>query len=135
MGQADDLAQQTRQTVSDTWDKNPLLIAAIGLGIGAFIAAAFPSTKAEEAVFGEASDALRRQAEGVAAEGIEAAKSTIEGVAAAASGEGVSIDGLKRLGEGLTDKVRVVAERGVEAALGAGDTSEPKPGNTKSITG
>jgi len=135
MGQADDLVQQTRQTVSDTWDKNPLLIAAIGLGIGAFIAAAFPSTKAEEAVFGEASDALRRQAEGVAAEGIEAAKSTIEGVAAAASGEGVSIDGLKRLGEGLTDKVRVVAERGVEAALGAGDTSEPKPGNTKSITG
>ena len=135
IGQADDLVQQTRQTVSDTWDKNPLLIAAIGLGIGAFIAAAFPSTKAEEAVFGEASDALRRQAEGVAAQGIEAAKSTIEGVAAAASGEGVSIDGLKRLGEGLTDKVRAVAERGVEAALGAGDANEPMPGKTKSITG
>jgi ElaB/YqjD/DUF883 family membrane-anchored ribosome-binding protein len=135
MGQADDLVQQTRQTVSDTWDKNPLLIAAIGLGIGAFIAASFPSTKAEEAVFGDASDALRRQAEGVAAQGIEAAKSTVEGVAAAASGEGLSVDGLKQLGESLTDKVRAVAERGVEAALGDAKTNEPKQGESKTVNG
>jgi ElaB/YqjD/DUF883 family membrane-anchored ribosome-binding protein len=134
-GQAEDLVQQTRQAVSDTWDKNPLLIAAIGLGIGAFIAAAFPSTKAEEAVFGDASDALRRQAEGVAAKGVEAAKSTVEGVAAAASGEGLSVDGLNQLGANLTEKVRAVAERGVEAALGDTKTKEPKPGETKSITG
>jgi ElaB/YqjD/DUF883 family membrane-anchored ribosome-binding protein len=139
IGQADDLVQQTRQTVSDTWDKNPLLIAAIGLGIGAFIAAAFPSTKAEEAAFGEASDALRRQAEGVAAQGIDAAKSTIEGVAAAATGQGLSVDGLTQLGESLTDKVRAVAERGVEAALGDANPNkpekEPRRGETKTITG
>jgi len=133
--QAEDLAQQARQTVSDTWDKNPLLIAGIGLGIGAFIAAAFPSTKAEETMFGEASDALRRQADGVAAKGVEAAKAAVEGVAAAASGEGVSVDGLNQLGESLTDKVRAVAERGVEAALGDTKTNEPKAGETKSITG
>jgi ElaB/YqjD/DUF883 family membrane-anchored ribosome-binding protein len=135
MGQAEDLVQQTRETVSDTWDKNPLLIAAIGLGIGAFIAAAFPSTKAEETMFGDASDALRRQAEGVAAKGVEAAKSAVEGVAAAASGQGLSVDGLNQLGESLTGKVRAVAERGVEAALGDTKTDEPKPGETKSITG
>ena len=133
--QAEDLAQQARQTVSDTWDKNPLLIAGIGLGIGAFIAAAFPSTKAEETMFGEASDALRRQADGVAAKGVEAAKAAVEGVAAAASGEGLSVDGLNQLGESLTDKVRAVAERGVEAALGDTKTNEPKAGETKSITG
>ena len=135
MGQAEDLVQQTRETVSDTWDKNPLLIAGIGLGIGAFIAAAFPSTKAEETMFGDASDALRRQAEGVAAKGVEAAKSAVEGVAAAASGQGLSVDGLNQLGESLTGKVRAVAERGVEAALGDTKTDEPKPGETKSITG
>ncbi len=135
MGQAEDLVQQTRETVSDTWDKNPLLIAGIGLGIGAFIAAAFPSTKAEEAVFGDANDALRRQAEGVAAKGVEAAKSAVDGVAAAASGQGLSVDGLNQLGESLTDKVRAVAERGVEVALGDTKTDEPKPGETKSITG
>jgi len=135
MGQAEDLVQQTRETVSDTWDKNPLLIAGIGLGIGAFIAAAFPSTKAEETMFGDASDALRRQADGMAAKGVEAAKSAVEGVAAAASGQGLSVDGLNQLGESLTDKVRAVAERGVEAALGDTKTDEPKPGETKSITG
>ena len=134
-GQAEDLVQQTRETISETWDKNPLLIAAIGLGIGAFIAAAFPSTKAEETMFGEASDALRRQADGVATKGVEAAKSAVEGVAAAASGQGLSVDGLNQLGESLTDKVRAVAERGVEAALGDSKTNEPKPGETKSITG
>ena len=135
MGQAEDLMQQTRETVSETWDKNPLLIAAIGLGIGAFIAAAFPSTKAEETLFGDASDALRRQADGVAAKGVDAARAAVEGVAAAASGEGLSVDGLNQLGESLTGKVRAVAERGVEAALGDTKTDEPKPGETKSITG
>ena len=134
MGQADDLMQQTRETISDTWDKNPLLIAAIGLGIGAFIAAAFPSTKAEEAVFGDASDALRRQADGVAAKGVEAAKSVVEGVAAAATGEGLSVDGLNQLGETLTDKVRAVAERGVEVALGDTTTNGPKQGENKSVS-
>jgi ElaB/YqjD/DUF883 family membrane-anchored ribosome-binding protein len=135
IGQAEDLVQQTRETVSGTWDKNPLLIAGIGLGIGAFIAAAFPSTKAEESLFGDASDALRRQAEGVAAKGVEAAKSAVEGIAAAASGEGLSVDGVNQLGESLTDKVRAVAERGVEAALGDSKRNEPKQGETKSITG
>ena len=86
-------------------------------------------------MFGDASDALRRQAEGVAAKGVEAAKSAVEGVAAAASGQGLSVDGLNQLGESLTGKVRAVAERGVEAALGDTRTDEPKPGETKSITG
>jgi ElaB/YqjD/DUF883 family membrane-anchored ribosome-binding protein len=134
-GQAEGLVQHARETVGDTWDKNPLLIAGIGLGIGAFIAAAFPSTKAEETIFGDASDALRRQADGLAVKGVEAAKSAVEDVAAAASREGLSVDGLNQLGESLTDKVRAVAERGVEAALGATTTNEPKPGETKSTTG
>jgi hypothetical protein len=134
MGQAENLVQQTRDTVSDTWDKNPLLIAGIGFGIGAFIAAAFPSTKAEETMFGEASDALRRQAEGVANKGVEAAKSAMQGVAAAASGEGLSADGLNTLGESLTDKVRAVADRGVEAALGGIKSNEPRQGESKPIT-
>jgi len=54
----------------------------------------------------------------------------VEGVAAAASGEGLSVDGLTQLGESLTDKVRAVAERGVEAALGDTKTNSPKPGDT-----
>ena len=120
--QAEGLARQARETVATTWDQNPLLVAGAGLMIGAFIAAAFPSTETEESLFGQTSDALRRQAERV---GVDAARTAVEGVAAAASEQGLSVDGLTKVGESLTDKVRAVAERGVEAALG-----ETKPVNT-----
>ncbi|MEA2929466.1 MAG: hypothetical protein QOG38_1894 [Hyphomicrobiales bacterium] len=133
-GHAESFAQQARQTVSGTWDQNPLLVAGIGLAIGACIAAAFPTTQAEETMFGDANDALRRQAEGVAAKGIEAAKSAVEGVAAAASEQGLSADGLKGVGENLTEKVRAVAARGVETALGSTNANEPGPGQRKAYT-
>jgi len=82
-------------------------------------------------MFGDASDALRRQADEAAAKGVEAAKSAVEGVAAAAAGEGLSVDGLNRFGENLADKVRAVAERGIEASLGDLKANEPKPGENK----
>jgi ElaB/YqjD/DUF883 family membrane-anchored ribosome-binding protein len=125
--QAETLVQQTRDTIAGTWDQNPLLVAGVGLAIGAFIAAAFPSTRAEDAVFGDASDALRRQAEGATAKGVEAAKTAVDGIAAAASDQGLSADGLNKLGETLTQKVEAVAARGVEAAFGR--ANGPSPGN------
>ena len=102
-------------------------MAGIGLVIGAAIAAAFPSTETEENLFGEAAMLLRRKAETT---GVNAARTAVEGVAAAANEEGLSVDGLKRIGENLTDKVRAVAERGVEAALG-----ENKPALTNTQHG
>lgn len=126
VGQAQDLTRQARDAVATTWDQNPLLVAGAGLVIGAVIAAAFPSTETEDNLFGEASDAVRRQAERT---GVSVARTAVEGVAAAASEEGLSVDGLKTAGETLTEKVRAVAERGVEAALG-----ETKPAATNPNT-
>lgn len=117
-GGAEDLTRQARAAVTGTFDQNPLLVAGIGLAIGAFIAAAFPATEAEENLFGETSDALRRQAEGIASKGVDAAKAAVESAAGAASEQGLSVDGLSSLGASLTEKARKVAERGVEAALG-----------------
>lgn len=127
--QAEELARQARESVATTWDRNPLLVAGAGLVIGAFIAAAFPSTETEENLFGETSDALRRQAERV---GVHAARTAVEGIASAANEQGLSVDGLTKVGESLTDKVRAVAERGVEAALGETKpaSGETKPANT-----
>jgi hypothetical protein len=116
-GQASELGQQARTAVTATWDQNPLLVAGIGLAMGAFIAAALPSTDAEDSVFGQASDAVRRQAESVGTKGLDVAKAVVDGAAEKARSEGVSVDGLSKLGENLTDKVRAVAKRGVEAAL------------------
>jgi hypothetical protein len=125
IGQGSDLAQQARTAAGNTWDQNPLLVAGVGLLIGSFIAAAFPSTQTEETLFGDASDALRRQAEGVAAKGVDTTRTAIEAAAATAGEQGLSADGLASVGETLVGKVRAVAERGVEAAL-----SETKSTNT-----
>jgi ElaB/YqjD/DUF883 family membrane-anchored ribosome-binding protein len=123
VGQGDDLVQQARTAATNTWDQKPLLVAGVGLLIGSFIAAAFPSTQTEETLFGDASDALRREAEGVAAKGVDAARTAVEAAAATADEQGLSVDGLASLGESLTDKVRKVAERGVDAALGETKTT------------
>jgi hypothetical protein len=127
MSQAEGLTRQARDAVATTWDQNPLLVAGAGLVIGAVIAAAFPSTETEENLFGEASDSLRRETERA---GVNVARTAVEGVAAVANEQGLSVDGLKKAGEDLTDKVRAVAERGVEAALG-----ETKPNQTNTQPG
>jgi ElaB/YqjD/DUF883 family membrane-anchored ribosome-binding protein len=125
IGHGSDLAQQVRTAAGSTWDQNPLLVAGVGLLIGSFIAAAFPSTQTEETLFGDASDALRRQAEGIAAKGVDAARTAVETATATAREQGLSAEGLASAGETLAGKVRAVAERGVEAAL-----SEMKTTNT-----
>jgi hypothetical protein len=48
--------------------EQPLVIGAIGIGIGAALGAAFPPTKAENSLFGGTSDALKRDAHDVAQE-------------------------------------------------------------------
>ena len=120
--QAEELTRQARDSVATTWDRNPLLVAGAGLAIGAFIAAAFPTTETEENLFGETSDELRRKAERL---GVDAARTAVEGAAVAATEQGLSVDGLAKVAETLTDKIRAVADRGVDAALG-----ETKPANT-----
>jgi hypothetical protein len=124
MNQAEELGRQARTAVATTWDQNPLLVAGAGLVIGAFIAAAFPSTDTEEQLFGEASDALRNQAERA---GVEAARTAVQGATAAANEQGLSVDGLKKVGESLTEKVRAVAERGIETALGENKPAQTNP--------
>jgi hypothetical protein len=123
ISQAEGLTRQARDALATTWDQNPLLVLGAGLVIGAVIAAAFPATETEDNLFGEASDALRREAERT---GVNAARTAVEGVATAAEQQGLSVDGLKKVGEDLTDKARAVAERGVETALGQ---TKPAPTN------
>jgi hypothetical protein len=65
----------------------------------------------------------------LAEQGVDAARTAVERAAGAASDQGLSADGLRAAGENLTDKVRTVAERGIEAAL-----DEKKPANTGNST-
>jgi hypothetical protein len=69
-------------------------------------------------VFGETSDKLRQRATDAAAQGIDTVKEIADGVVDAAAQEGLSGEGLAAAAGDLTQKVRAVAERGVNTALG-----------------
>jgi ElaB/YqjD/DUF883 family membrane-anchored ribosome-binding protein len=108
------LATQARETLSNTYEQNPLLIAGIGLAVGAVIASSLPATSTENRWFGDTSEKLRHRA----AEGLDAAKDAANNIVEGAAQQGLSPAGLSSAAEDLTRKVRAVAERGVEAALG-----------------
>ena len=116
---------QAKGTLTSTYQQNPLLIAGIGLAVGALIASSLPATSAENRLFGDTSEKLRRRAADAAAEGLDAAKEAADHVVEAAAQQGLSPEGLSSAAADLTRKARAVADRGVEAALGNSKPSDP----------
>ncbi|MGZ6359892.1 MAG: hypothetical protein ACXWP1_12100, partial [Bdellovibrionota bacterium] len=93
-------SKKTSSSLMDVIEKNPLLVAGVGLAIGGFIAASVPSTDTEHELFGKRSDQLKEKAQQAAAGGVERAKDMTAALAgdavAAAAREGLSSDGLKK---------------------------------------
>ena len=121
-------SKKTSSSLMDVIEKNPLLVAGVGLAIGGFIAASVPSTDTEHEWFGKRSDQLKEKAQQAAAGGVERAKDMTAALAgdavAAAAREGLSSDGLKKAVEGITAGVKSVADKGMQAALG-GESTPP----------
>jgi ElaB/YqjD/DUF883 family membrane-anchored ribosome-binding protein len=122
-----DVGRQAKQTLSDAFEQNPLIVAGVGLAIGALIASSLPSTRTEDSLFGDTSDELRRQAERAGARGIKAAKAVVDNVANAATDQGLSVDGLSAAAANISEKVRAVADRGVRAAMGEPEQKTSNP--------
>jgi len=113
-----DMATKTKDVLVDTYEQNPLLIAGIGLAVGALIASSLPSTTAENRIFGDTSEKLRRRASEAAAQGLDAAKDLASDVVDAAQQEGLSAEGLSNAAGDVTQKARAVADRAVKTAFG-----------------
>jgi hypothetical protein len=118
---ASDLGSRAGTTVVQTIEQNPLLVAGVGLAIGALIASALPRTALETGLAGAATDELKRRAQAAAASGYEAAKTAVsdvvDKVAQQAQAEGLDPDGLDRTARDLGQKVRRVAEAAVTTAF------------------
>jgi hypothetical protein len=71
-----DISERTKKLIHE----QPLLVAAVGLAIGAAIAAALPRTKAEDSLMGDTSDAMKDAVAQMASEEFEAAKSVADTV-------------------------------------------------------
>lgn len=103
-----------RSNLTDLFRTQPLALGAVGLAIGAGIAAALPSTEAEAEYFGETSDAFKEQAKGFATEQAARAKTIAESVVGAVSEEarnqGLTIEGAKSAAGDMSSKVKRVLD-------------------------
>jgi hypothetical protein len=106
-----------RDNLSELFRAQPLVLGAVGLAIGAGIAAALPATDLEAKYFGEASDDFKEQAADFASEQVSRATTIAEEVAAAISDEarkqGLTVDAAKSAIADLPGKLgRVVDAAG-----------------------
>ncbi len=118
---ASDLGGRAGNTLVQTIEQNPLLVAGVGLAIGGLIASALPRTTLETGLAGAATGELKRRAQAAAASGYEAAKNAVSDVVERATqqvqAEGLDPDGLDRTARDLGQKVRRVAEAAVTTAF------------------
>ena len=105
--------ETARDGLSELFRAQPLALGAVGLAIGAGIAAALPKTDVEDAYLGEASQTLKTQAAEIAGQQVEKATTLASDVVEAASAEarkqGLTPNGAKAAADDITGRVgRVV---------------------------
>jgi hypothetical protein len=117
---AADVLDKARANLADLFRAQPLALGALGLAIGAGIAAALPASEAESNYMGETSDAVKAKAADFAAEqtarATEVAGDVVEAVTEEARKQGLTVEGAKAAVGEISKKVgRVVetAERGI----------------------
>jgi hypothetical protein len=129
-GQAVRTATQAKEAAKSLINEQPLLCAAIGLAVGAAIAAMLPQTEAEDQLMGEASDSVKKAVGEVASEQLETVKTAAGNVAeeakAAAEREGLTPAGAADVARNVGEKIkRVVADTGPAAGGVVRDFTNP----------
>ena len=103
-----------RDNLSELFRTQPLALGAVGLAIGAGIAAALPATDLEAEYFGEASDDFKEQAVDFASEQVSRATTIAEEVVTAVSDEarkqGLTVDAAKSALADIPGKLGRVAD-------------------------
>jgi hypothetical protein len=111
------LFNTARENLSELFRAQPLALGAVGLAIGAGIAAALPATDLEAEYFGEASDSFKEQAADFASEQVSRAATVAEDVVTAVSEEarnqGLTVDAARSAIADIPEKLgRVVDAAG-----------------------
>jgi hypothetical protein len=109
-----------RSELADLVQRQPLLLGAIGLAIGAGVAASLPMTETETDYLGETSAGLQDNAWGLAVEqsrrATDLAETVTTSVANEARDQGLSEEGLKAAAAETVQKMKNVIDKGVESA-------------------
>jgi len=112
-----DVVDRMRSNLADLFKSQPLALSAVGLAIGAGIAAALPNTDLEKSYLGETSEALKSKAAEFAGEQIAKVSSraaeVVETAAEEARKQGLTIEGAKAAMADVPGKVgRVIKTAG-----------------------
>jgi hypothetical protein len=108
-----------RSALRDLFQRQPLLLGAIGMGIGAGVGASMASTDTEKQYFGDASAEFQAKALGAAKDGAQRASNIASGVATAIANEarvqGLTADALQSSVTDAARKIKLVADQASEA--------------------
>jgi hypothetical protein len=100
-----------QETLAETFERQPLLLGAVGVAIGAAIAAALPSTELENRMMGEKRDSLKQMAEDLLAEKGAQAKAMAQDALREAERQGLTPEAAAQAVQEMTQKAAGVAEK------------------------
>jgi hypothetical protein len=107
-----------QSNIADLMDRQPLVLGAIGLGVGAAMAAALPPTAVETDLLGQASADLQARARVVAGDVTERAAALADGVTAAitkeAGAQGLTAESLMQSASDASRKLQNVVAQSTE---------------------
>jgi hypothetical protein len=113
-----------RSNLSDIFRSQPLALGAIGVAIGAGIAAALPTTELEADYVGETSDAFRKKAtafaEDQAGRATTVAENVMEAVSREATQQGLTMEAAKSAAGDISTKIGRIADVATKSALEKG---------------
>lgn len=130
---ARDMSSGARRMFSDTLDREPLILGALGLAVGAAVAAMLPRTRYEDELLTPYREKMREGVKDAAEEGMETAKDVASEAVEAGRSEAKRQNLTGEEAKSLKDKAGKVAESATEAAestarekLGQGERKERK---------
>ena len=98
-----------QRNLSEALERQPLLLGAIGLAIGAGIASAFPTTKIEKDLMGEAGARVKETIQDIATETSTRVQQVVSEVKKEAETQGLTPSAAKEGLKGVTDLLKTVA--------------------------
>jgi hypothetical protein len=113
-----DMADRGRRSMLDALDREPLVLGAIGVAVGAALGAMLPGTRFENEAFGNTREALMRDAEEAVDRAAESARKVggeaLEAAKSASKDEGLIVEG-KPVTERLGDVAKAAVSAGEDA--------------------
>jgi phage-related protein len=113
-----DFGMSMQRNLTESLERQPLLLGLIGVAIGAGIASAFPSTRMEQEMMGEAGAAVKDKIQEIASDTSERAKEVLDVVKKEAAAQGLTPAGATESLKGVAEKVKTVATTSRDAIKG-----------------